>query len=299
MLRLTAFAFALALSLAPSFASAQDARALFVRGSTAYDNGDYEGAVAAWVEAYELDPRPLLQYNLAQAYERLNRLEEAAAAYELFIGGAPDDGRIAQARARMLSLQERLAATGILFQGGPDGAVLLVDGEDRGRLPRPDPLRVSPGSHQILIQAEGFADFTSAVAVNAGQTLELEVAMTASAAVDGGGNSEPAASGGISPIGIGVLAGGGALLVGGVVTGVLALGAADSAEFNDDGDADSARTLALVTDILVPVGVVAVGTGVVLMLVLDGGSDDDASAAVEVLPLAGPDVGGLLVSGSF
>ena len=54
-----------------STASAQEARELFTQGQAAYETGDYETAVSSWERAYELDPRPLLQYNLAQAYERL------------------------------------------------------------------------------------------------------------------------------------------------------------------------------------------------------------------------------------
>lgn len=292
MFRLASIVLVLSLAV-PSLASAQDARELFQQGSTAYENGDYPAAIEAWDAAYALDPRPLLQYNLAQAHERLNNLEAAVEAYQGFIEGAGADPRVAQARARMLSLQERLAATGILVRGGPEGAVLLVDGEDRGRLPRPDALRLSPGSHRVVVQAEGFADFTSTVAVNAGQTLELDVEMGS------GGSGASRSSGGVSPVGIGVLAAGGALIVAGAVTGGLAVSAAGSAEFNDDGDADSARSLALATDVLIPLGVVAAGTGVVLMFVLRDDGEDDASAAVQVLPLAGPEVGGLMVSGAF
>jgi hypothetical protein len=265
-----------------SDASAQDARELFQRGRGAYETGDFEGAVEAWRAAYELDPRPLLQFNLAQAYERLGRLQESLEAYERFLAAAPSDAEdVPAARLRAAALQQRLARTGIVLRGGPEGAVVLVDGTERARLPRPDPIAVPPGSYRVEIRAEGYEPFESVVAVTAGAQVEVEVAMRA---LDGGA-AEPASGGGVSTIGIAVAAGGGALLVGGAVTGILALGAAGDATTSEDSDADRARTLGLVTDILLGVGAVAAVTGVVLMFVL-GGDEDRATA---VAPMIGPD----------
>ncbi len=266
-----------------STASAQDARELFQRGRGAYETGDFEGAVEAWQAAYELDPRPLLQFNLAQAYERLGRLQESLDAYERFLAAAPSDAEdVPAARIRAAAIQQRLARTGIVLRGGPDGAVVLIDGTERARLPRPDPIAVPPGSYRVLVQAEGYQPFESVVAVTAGAQVEVTVQMSDQVVPD---PTTPQEGGGVSTIGIAVAAGGGALLVGGAVTGILALGAAGDATTSDDSDADRARTLGLVTDILLGVGAAAAVTGVVLMFVL-GGDEDRATA---VAPMIGPD----------
>lgn len=266
-----------------STASAQDARELFQRGRGAYETGDFEGAVEAWQAAYELDPRPLLQFNLAQAYERLGRLQESLDAYERFLAAAPSDAEdVPAARIRAAAIQQRLARTGIVLRGGPDGAVVYVDGTERARLPRPDPIAVPPGSYRVLVQAEGYQPFESVVAVTAGAQVEVTVQMSDRVVPE---PTTPQEGGGVSTIGIAVAAGGGALLVGGAVTGILALGAAGDATTSDDSDADRARTLGLVTDILLGVGAAAAVTGVVLMFVL-GGDEDRATA---VAPMIGPD----------
>lgn len=280
------------LSLLAVPAAAQDARELFQQGEAAYQTGDYSEAATLWERAYEMDPRPLLQHNLAQAYERLGQLDRAAAAYQIYIDASPpDDPRAVTARARLASLRERLGNTGILLSGGPEGATILIDGQDRGRLPHPDPLRLEPGSHQVVVRLEGYADFTSVVAVSAGQAAEVPVAMqpgqSGTANVSGGG-------GGISMVGLAIAIGGAAVLVGGAVTGGLALSAADGAPATEGPEADEARTLALVTDILIPTGAVIAAAGVVLMFVLeDGGSSDSA----RVVPVVGPDYAGVSVSG--
>jgi hypothetical protein len=287
MTRLLAAALGLAICLGGSLASAQDdPRALFREGQAAYDTGDYATAAQRWEQAYALDARPALQYNLAQAYERLGDLVRAAAAYQRYLEAAPPDAsERPTARARMLSIEQRLAATAIVLSGGPEGATVLIDDEDRGRLPHPDPFRISPGSHRIVVRAEGHADFVATVAVTGGQVVTVAV------------DSAHAGGGGVSTVGIVVTAVGGATLLAGVITGVAALTTAQGAPSDVGPEADQARALAVATDVLIPVGAVAAATGVILMLVLEEGGGGGGAAAV--VPSFGPGYAGLLAQGSF
>jgi hypothetical protein len=290
MTRLLAAALGLAISLGASVASAQeDPRALFREGQAAYDTGDYATAAQRFEQAYALDARPALQYNLAQACERLGDLTRAVAAYRRYIETAPPDAsELLTARARMLSLEQRLAATAIVLSGGPEGATVLIDDEDRGRLPHPDPFRIEPGSHRVVVRAEGHEDFVANVAVTGGQVVTVAV----DSAHGGGGG------GGVSTSGIVVTAVGGATLIAGAITGAVALSTVQSAPSDVGPEADQARALALATDVLIPVGAVAAATGVVLMFVLggDGGGEPGATA---VVPSIGPGHAGILVQGSF
>jgi tetratricopeptide (TPR) repeat protein len=287
MLRRTAQPFVLTLSILSltSVAIAQDeeARDLFSRGQAAYETGDYDTAVRSWERAYEIDPRPLLQYNLAQAYERLGQLDRAVAAYRLYVENTPgEDPRAQNARARIASLEQRVGNTSILLTGGPEGAHVVIDGQDRGLLPHPDPFRVEPGSHRIVVRAEGSQDFVSTVAVSAGQQAEVPVELRPGAA--GGARDVVAGGGGISTVGIIVAAAGAAIAIGGAITGGLALAAAGDAPASTGPAAENARTLALVTDILIPVGAVTAVVGVVLMFVLDEGGGNSAN----IVPVIGP-----------
>jgi tetratricopeptide (TPR) repeat protein len=306
MLKKAALALALA-GLAPTGAAAQDcdARCHFQRGQSCYETGDHECAVNEWQAAYNMDSRPALQYNLAQAYERLGRYDEAVRSYEVYIASAaPDDQRATLARGRVAQLQQRLGNTSVVFSGGPEGAQIFVDGGDRGRLPHPDPLRVEPGSHRIVIRAEGYQDFVSTVAVSPGQSATVEIEMVP-------GQSGLASTGGSIPlVGIIVAAVGGAVAIGGAVTGGLALsragqanartGTAPNGESNEAIISD-AETLALVADILIPVGAAAAVAGIVLMFVLppDGGGGGGGGGYATAIPLVGPDLVGVGVAGAF
>lgn len=276
-------------------AEAEDARTLFQRGQTAYAQADYEGAIAQWSRAYELDARPLLQFNLSQAYERLGRLEESIAALELYLAQAdPDDVHQADARARLGALRERLGRTGVRIVGGPEGATILIDDTDRGRTPRPDAIQVAPGSHRIVVRAPGYQDFNSTIVVSAGQAAEVPVEMTPVAAVATTSGDE------LPVVPIILFSVGGAALIAGGVMGGIALSDAQSAPGSTSPEAESARGLALGADITMAIGAAAAVAGLVVLLV--SGSDDGEEAAPERISLApwgGATGAGVTLQGSF
>lgn len=261
-------------------ASAQDdARTLFQRGQVAYSQGDYDAAIEQWTSAYGMDPRPLLQWNLAQAYERLGRLDEAASALDLYLEHAdPSDEHQADARARLGAIRTRIESTGILLSGGPEGAVVTLDGSDAGRLPRPDAIHVSAGSHRIVVRAPGYADFTSTVVVPAGQQTSVPVEMAAAVASGGGGGEVP-----IVPVVVWSVAG--VTLITGAILGGVALSAAGSAPSSTGPEADSARGLALGSDITFGISAACAVTALILTLVMpSGGSSSETQTSFRLTP---------------
>jgi tetratricopeptide (TPR) repeat protein len=83
-----------------------EARRVFKEGDKLYAEGDYEGAVTAFEKAYELSKQPALKYNLANAYERLARYQEALDALKEYEPhAAPDERDVV--RRRLKKLKER------------------------------------------------------------------------------------------------------------------------------------------------------------------------------------------------
>ncbi|UJR83729.1 tetratricopeptide repeat protein [Sandaracinus amylolyticus] len=290
---------ALSIALVPALGLAQeDARTLFQRGQTAYSQGDYDAAIEQWTRAYELDPRPLLQFNLSQAYERLGRLEDAIRALELYLERAdPNDEHQSDARARVSALRERVGRTSVRVTGGPEGATILVDGEDRGRTPRPDPIQVPPGSHRIAVRAQGYSEFTSTVVVPAGQSVDVTVEMQ----VASGGGAQVAEGGGELPVvPIILFSAGGAALIAGAIMGGIALSDAENAPGRDSPEADAARGLALGADITMGAGVALAAAGLIVLLVSDsGGGEERQPERISLAPWGGSSGGGVAVAGSF
>lgn len=156
--------------------NAASAKEAFRRGEAAYSAGNYEVAVREWTAAYAADPRPRIQFNLSQAYERMGQLENAIEALKRFIeSGDPEDPTYSDANARLGALQQRLASTGVRVQGGTEGGAILVDGQDWGRTPRPDEITVKPGNHVIVVRWPSGKEFRANVYAPAGQVVQVDV----------------------------------------------------------------------------------------------------------------------------
>ena len=280
----------------------ESARELFSRGQAAYQQGDYGAAASLWARAYALDPRPQLQYNLAQAYGRLGRTEDEQAALERFIAEtSPDDPLLASSRARLAMLEQRIAQTGIILVAAPaegeretayEGAVVRIDGEERGRLPRPDPFLLSPGSHTVDVSLSGYAPFRATVVVPAGESIDLAVTLTATG--QAATEAAPASMG----LPIALYSAGGALVVTGAILGGLALSNTSDRPVEGTASADRARAFSITSDVMLGVGIAAGAAGLVVHLLRRRSANED-SRAVSILPSVGPDHAGVGVSGRF
>jgi tetratricopeptide (TPR) repeat protein len=282
--------------VASSAAAQESARELFERGTAAYHVADYESAISAWERAYALDPRPLLQFNLSQAYERVGRLADAVHALETYLDTAPaDDPPRATAVARLASMRERLARTGVVVHANVDGAIVLIDGEERARTPRPDPIPVAPGTHSLVVRSPGYREHRAEIAVSGGNVAEVEAQLEPLEAGAGDEGGHTGRAGAWTLVG-----GGGAILVTGAVLGGVALGKAHDAQFRDDATARSARRLAHAGDALMAVGAAAAVGGIVWAVLAGRGDDEDGEQArVRIAPSFGLGELGLSAAGRF
>ncbi|MFT4623858.1 MAG: tetratricopeptide (TPR) repeat protein [Myxococcota bacterium] len=71
--------------------ASERARTLFDDGAAAYEEGRYEDAIPLWEESWRLSMESLILYNLANAYERAGRLEDALDNLLRYAPGAPED----------------------------------------------------------------------------------------------------------------------------------------------------------------------------------------------------------------
>lgn len=137
-------------SLSPGFAHAQapteadsdqatiaHARELTLSASARFDSGDYEAALAGFLEAYELlegDRRQAnVLNNIAVCYQRLFRYDAALEYYERYLAESESDASDrAEVEAIVAGLKQLLGE--VTVEGTP-GAELWVDGDARYALP--------------------------------------------------------------------------------------------------------------------------------------------------------------------
>ncbi|MFO0710702.1 MAG: hypothetical protein U0353_12730 [Sandaracinus sp.] len=89
--------------------SDEEARAVFVAGRDAYARGEYDQALLAFRQAYELSGRGELQFNIGQTADRLRHDREARDAFEAYLAAVPDAANRVEVESRLRVLREEIA----------------------------------------------------------------------------------------------------------------------------------------------------------------------------------------------
>jgi hypothetical protein len=79
-------------------------------GKRYYKESRYDEAISAFQTAYDLDPNPSLLFNIAQAHRRRGDLENAIAAFQMYLARSPGSDQRALVETRLREMQEQLAA---------------------------------------------------------------------------------------------------------------------------------------------------------------------------------------------
>ena len=178
--------------LLPATAFAQDdklakAKGLFEAGGRAYDRAQYDVALQAFQQAYELVPKDGLLFSIAQSHRRLYTLhsdarhrEQAIAGYRLYLDHVKSGGRVSEA---VDALEELNAGptppsapnapptsaapiapaekkTRLYVSSSTPGVQISIDG---GPLSEPNATvtsEVTPGRHQVFFTAPGYVEKT-------------------------------------------------------------------------------------------------------------------------------------------
>lgn len=290
----------------------QEGRALLREGKTAEAREKFE-------ESQRLDPSSGTLINLAACEETEGRL---ASAWAHFVGAgrlARAEGkieRVEEAERRAKLLEARLPRVTIAAPLDTPGAVLHRDGQDLGTSVFDTEIPMDPGTRTIEVTAAGRVAFSTTIEAQEGQSVIVEVPRLA--AIPEPPPPRPNAPSAPLPtapaplpsfdrlmVGGGLFGAGGATaLVGG------ALGAAALAK-NADSEAlcaervdcseealtayDLADSLAWGANVMIPLGIVAAGTGLIMVLTAP---DPDESRSVENIAVRlGP--AGLEVGAAF
>ena len=157
--------------------SRQDrARDLFERGRALYAERKYDEALESLMQAYVLDPSPVLIYNIARIHEDKDDLENAARFFENYLKIAPRAKDRAAVKKRLAALKKAIATRpprGFLtLSTTPPGATIRVDGLVVGQSPV-SAVPLSAGRHGLEANIDGYETWRMDVAITGGRTLTL------------------------------------------------------------------------------------------------------------------------------
>jgi outer membrane receptor for ferrienterochelin and colicins len=155
-------AVAIALSAAPARAdgTADEADLHFRMGSNDFKRGDYEGALAHFLQSNRLAPNRNVVYNIATAYEQLQRYADAYRYYVEALTGETDARAITAVRGAIGRVAPHVAVLDVTTE--PPGATLYLDRKDLGSQGRsPRPLALAEGRYRVIAELEGYEPATS------------------------------------------------------------------------------------------------------------------------------------------
>lgn len=287
----------------PKWKLQQEAKAAYGAGKKKMDAGDYAGALPDFLLADEKWPGAAPKYNIALCYDKLGKNAEAVAAYRAFIDSKPDAkyaDRVIAAGKRIEELKANLEGTITLAitPANVQGVAVKIDGTAATGAE----IKLSPGPHTVEVSAPGYQPVSQQVDVLGGKTLSVPVMLQVAPPPE---PVEPPSSGsstanvlriaGFVSLGVGV--------VGGVLTavfGVQALGAKDDFDAAPSNDlADDAEDSALLSDVFLGVGGAFGVAGIILLAAGYSMDSDGGDTAVRVLPMAGPQGGGVALTVDF
>lgn len=137
--------------------TADEAELRFELGAEAYQAGEYKKALEHFLVSNRLSPNFNVTFNIARAYERLNRFPEAYRYYQQALGGSWSKEERANLEKALVELEKSVALLDVTTS--PRGATLYVDRVElgpRGEAPRR--LGLSPGKYRLIARKAGHKD---------------------------------------------------------------------------------------------------------------------------------------------
>jgi hypothetical protein len=305
--------FALTCFALPLWANEDDAKASFEEAKQLYNQEKFLEAADTFRRAYELKPTWKLLYNIGQSEAAARRYGLALEAFEKYLAESGDE--IAKERQEEVreEIQRLREMVGSLDVDAPTDSIVTVDGVERGKAPLSGYVMVAAGvDHHVVVDLDGTSIIDKTVRVSGGQVMGVAREKPDSEDDLPPGSAEPASSP-LKTIGWIAVGVGAAALAGGAVTGGMSLSknkdlesscTAGSCPSGVDPDIEESRDkLALMTDILIPVGGVLAATGIVLLIVnavKKEKPEEETNMETAVLPFAIPQGGGgLMIEGRF
>ena len=167
--------------IAPALAQKPDsrtaARELLQEGAQLYDQGDYEGALAKFEQAYQRFRSPKIFFNLGQAYRGLSRNVEAVEAFERFLAEAKYAPAASRQEAESILVALRARVANLEIECDTAGAQVLIDGRVHGTTPVARSILLAPGPHQVVVEKQGRSPFLQRLDLQPGAATRVRAVL--------------------------------------------------------------------------------------------------------------------------
>lgn len=130
-------------------------RRLVERALASFRQGDYASTARSYVDAYRVQPEPLLLFNAAQALRKGEAFDDALALYQRFIAAAPKSPMVPEAQANSASVRASLDVQRIQSQLGVAEQEAIRRRQEAERLARDNAEKTQQNQELLLQVKEG------------------------------------------------------------------------------------------------------------------------------------------------
>lgn len=134
--------------------TADESELRFQLGAEAYQGGDHRKALEHFLVSNRLSPNQNVAFNIARAYEKLDRFPEAYRYYQQALRGTWSPEERAQLEKALGDLEDSVVVLSVSTE--PRGATLYIDRVElgaRGEVPKN--LGLSPGKYKVIVRKAG------------------------------------------------------------------------------------------------------------------------------------------------
>lgn len=249
----------------------------FRRGSELLEAGNYIDACEQFHKSQLLDPQLGTLFKIAQCSDKIGKLATAAAAYRELVARDANPERKAASEKALQDLAGRIPKIVAKIDQPPPDLVITLDSKYGSRTIEPNtPVEADFGAYHLVARADGYTEMISEFRIGEeGSTKTVVVTLLPDKLPDRRVEVSPSKR---KPLGVGLMAGGGAAFATGLIFGVLARSTyGDAKEIcggttcmsQDDllranDTTDRARGQALISTVFVASGALIAGAGFAL-----------------------------------
>jgi len=292
----------------PTVEQREAARVAYDRGRKLFAENKFADARAAFQEAYDNVPNPIVLVSIGECQLRLGNYEDSHDAFSRYLAGRPDAPDRADVEKKLADIVAMPAT--LVITTAPAGAAVRVDGHDSGKV-TPAEIELPRGSHTLELTLAGHTAITEPLSAKAGVRHELHAELQPVPAppppvvVAPPPPPPPPPEPPTEALWITSIVGATGLITG-TVLGFMALAERSDYDANPTADsADRGERLALFADVALGVGAMGALTALVLYVTSDDSpeapteAEPAAEASASIAPVIGPTHIGLVTGGRF
>lgn len=156
----------------------EEAKRRFERGLAMMSEEAWDIALAEFLRSREIYATRSATKNAAICLRKLRRFDDSLDMFEALIKEFPTLPREDQAFAEHSMIELRAVVGFINVRGAAAGAVITIDGRNRGVARAETPIRVSAGTRFLRVEKAGLVPFEKRVEVPGEQTVAVDIHMT-------------------------------------------------------------------------------------------------------------------------